>query len=327
MMKKIVSVLIVLIFAAVLLTTGAYAIGEIVGSAVCTDIAAYINNYPISSYNIDGYTAVVAEDLSEYGFTVVWDGSARTLSITADESAKTVTATKTVKKSQTRKIGEKAHDVYNTDIVTYVNGKEVVGRNIGGYTIIYFEDLSPFGECRYDNSERALFLDMERLPKKEFVPVETEKNPVTSVNATVAVTADVTISGSAFKVGSTMYMNISSKTGVVEANVDAVIGGQVVNMTVYVDTKESMMYLTEDGVMWEKLPVENVTFTGLDYDDTLYPGASMNTNVDKELAKVLTVMGINAKVENSEVNVTINETNVADDITVPQNIKDIAVTR
>ena len=124
-----------------------------------------------------------------------------------------------------------------------------------------------------------------------------------------------------------MYMNISSKTGVVEANVDAVIGGQVVNMTVYVDTKESMMYLTEDGVMWEKLPVENVTFTGLDYDDTLYPGASMNTNVDKELAEVLTVMGINAKVENSEVNVMINETDTADDITVPQNIKDIAVTR
>ena len=168
---------------------------------------------------------------------------------------------------------------------------------------------------------------MERLPKKEFVPVETEKNPVTSVNATVAVTADVTISVSAFKVGCTMYMNISSKTGVVEANVDAVIGGQVVNMTVYVDTKESVMYLTEDGVMWEKLPVENVTFTGLDYDDTLYPGASMSTNVDKELGDVLGSLGFNAKVKNSVVTVTINEPDTSDDIAVPQNVKDIAVTR
>lgn len=69
-MKKRIAFVIITVVAAVLFALGASAVGEIAGSAVRTDIAAYINNYPISSYNIDGYTAVIAEELSDYGFTV-----------------------------------------------------------------------------------------------------------------------------------------------------------------------------------------------------------------------------------------------------------------
>ena len=56
-------------------------IGDVVGHTYYTDIAARINGHPLRSYNIGGETAVVAEDLREYGFSVVWDGEARTLTV------------------------------------------------------------------------------------------------------------------------------------------------------------------------------------------------------------------------------------------------------
>ena len=48
-------------------------IGDVVGHTYYTDIAAQIDGHPLRSYNIGGETAVVAEDLREYGFSVVWD--------------------------------------------------------------------------------------------------------------------------------------------------------------------------------------------------------------------------------------------------------------
>ena len=52
-------------------------IGDVVGHTYYTDITAQIDGHPLPSYNIGGETAVVAEDLREYGFSVVWDGEAR----------------------------------------------------------------------------------------------------------------------------------------------------------------------------------------------------------------------------------------------------------
>ena len=43
---------------------------KIMGQAVNTDIVAYINGLPIKSYNINGQTAVIAEDLKKYGVGV-----------------------------------------------------------------------------------------------------------------------------------------------------------------------------------------------------------------------------------------------------------------
>ena len=45
-----------------------------------TNVRTFINGVEISSFNIKGYTAAVVEDLAEYGFDVVWDGAAATLS-------------------------------------------------------------------------------------------------------------------------------------------------------------------------------------------------------------------------------------------------------
>lgn len=43
-------------------------VGEIVGQVLATDIKAQVNSSTLASMNIDGLTAVVAEDLRDYGF-------------------------------------------------------------------------------------------------------------------------------------------------------------------------------------------------------------------------------------------------------------------
>ena len=56
-----------------------YKVGDAIGNVLYTDIVTYIDGYAIRSYNINGYTYIVAEDLLMYGFSVVWNGAAKTL--------------------------------------------------------------------------------------------------------------------------------------------------------------------------------------------------------------------------------------------------------
>ncbi len=172
MKKKVLATLFALCIAACLaLCASAANVGDVIGEAVYTDITAYINNYPIRSFNINGYTSVVAEELAEYGFKVTWDGTERSLSIVNNPAATAITPTKAVTKAPASRVGIHAMDVLATDIKTYINGKPTTGANIGGYTIVSFEELAAFGKCTYDNDKRALFLTLEGLPAKEFEPV------------------------------------------------------------------------------------------------------------------------------------------------------------
>ena len=66
--------------------------GDVVAYTVYTDIIASINDYNIESYNINGYSAVVAEELRNYGFYVEWNEKERALYITRT-SSNTVTST------------------------------------------------------------------------------------------------------------------------------------------------------------------------------------------------------------------------------------------
>ena len=56
-------------------------IGDVVGKTYNTEIAAYVNNYSIPSYAADGVSVVVAEDLRNCGFDVVWNETERRLDI------------------------------------------------------------------------------------------------------------------------------------------------------------------------------------------------------------------------------------------------------
>ncbi len=133
----------------------AYQIGDVVNQVLYTDIVAYIDGTPIASYNIDGYTAVVVEDLLSYGFSVVWDGAARTLSVTKGNGVITSTYRPSV---NTHPVGSPAMPVLYTDIVTMIEGKPVVSYNIEGRTICYVDDLAAAYSTSYvwDGDARTL---------------------------------------------------------------------------------------------------------------------------------------------------------------------------
>jgi hypothetical protein len=141
-------------------STAAFKNGDIVNYYLYTDIVTYINGIPIRSYNIEGYTAVIVEDLANYGFDVVWSAAARTLKVTRNTSKRIIGGFDPI--PNTRKVGSKAGEVYYTDIVTYFDGHAVKSYNIGGRTIAYVDDLAEFYKQTYvwDAYARTLSLTL-----------------------------------------------------------------------------------------------------------------------------------------------------------------------
>lgn len=157
-MKKIFCMLAVMIALMLMIfTVSAYEVGDVVGYTRYTDIVASINNHNIASFNIDGYTGVVAEDLRNYGFDVNWVPEERALYISRG-ATNAVQSNYVAQKLSAAVLGTKAQDILYTDIKCYINGNFVQSYNINGQTIILFNDLSCFGEVSYDNNTRKLDL-------------------------------------------------------------------------------------------------------------------------------------------------------------------------
>lgn len=132
---------------------------KIVGKVLNTDIIAYINGLPIKSYNIEGYTGIIAEDLLNYGFDVDYMDEFRTLSIRQYIEDKEITADYNPEKNITKPIGSFASNVYSTDIITKILGDTVKSYNIGGKTIILIDSLSSFGDVKWYPTERKICFD------------------------------------------------------------------------------------------------------------------------------------------------------------------------
>lgn len=150
----------------VMLSASVYAVnvGDIVNHTLHTDIVAYIDGQPIESYNISGYTAIMAEQLMGYGFNVVWNQSSRALYINEGDG-NVGTKNVTIPTVTPNMIGKIKSNVYYTDIKTYLNDKLIQSYNIGGYTIIMFEDLAANGKVTWDNATRRI--DFRRNSKTE----------------------------------------------------------------------------------------------------------------------------------------------------------------
>ncbi len=152
-MKRTISLLLVFILM-LSIAPNVFAIGEITGTVRHTDIRAYIDGTPIKSFNVDNWTCIVAEDLVEYGFDVFWQADERKLSINYSY-IKDITSTYNFEENK-NPIGSFAGYVYNTDIKTYVNGKQVTAFNIGGQTLIYIDDLMCFGDVIWNPEKREI---------------------------------------------------------------------------------------------------------------------------------------------------------------------------
>jgi len=130
------------------------AIGTPIGNVLETDIVARINGYAAQSFNIDNETAVIAEDLNNYGFDVTWNAERRTLMVNVNPR-KALTPPPIVPKA-TAWIGRKVGTVLYTDIATYVGGTLVRSFNLGGRTAIIIDDLGRFGTIAWTPEQRMI---------------------------------------------------------------------------------------------------------------------------------------------------------------------------
>ncbi len=162
-------VLILLILVLFLLSNIVFAndikIGTVINKVLSTDIIAYINGNKIPSMNIDGYTAVVAEDLRNYGFDVIWNPIKRSLTI-SENITKNINPI-LVQNNENTVIGEKVADVLYTDIKTYLNGREVEAFNIGGYTAIFLKELETYGSVTWNEESREIRFISDKLGDNE----------------------------------------------------------------------------------------------------------------------------------------------------------------
>lgn len=165
---KIISLILGIVLLVTALPISVYAQSfDIIGSVVSTDIRAYINGAEIPAYAINGSMVILGADLRNYGFNVVWDGNARTSSVSYsgnDEAWNPITEGFT----RYSTVGEKVMNVYDTDIVVFVNGAEVPAYAVDGKMAFKFSELKVFGNYYYDNASRTTNLWIEKNSDNNF---------------------------------------------------------------------------------------------------------------------------------------------------------------
>ena len=159
-MKKI----FVLVLTLVMLVSGMSVVsearvGDVIGSALHTDIVVYINNYSIPSYAVNGQSVVVAEDLRNFGFDVVWNEYARSLSISRNSDYNVYP----MHVDKSHGVGEWYTSILATDISVWAGGRRLTSYAMNGYTMIPAEELTMFGSVTWVPEERALKIWVDNL--------------------------------------------------------------------------------------------------------------------------------------------------------------------
>lgn len=128
--------------------------GDIAGAVYYTDIRAYINSHPIESYNVDGYTAICAEDLAAYGFSVYWYAESRLLNVVPYLEYEYAPPEYTFPEV-TKPAGTYRMPYLETDIQVLADGNAIPSWNIDGRTLIRLQDLTMFGTPVWDAETRT----------------------------------------------------------------------------------------------------------------------------------------------------------------------------
>lgn len=153
MKAKFLVLLILLLSLTAVIAVGAS--GDIAGQYYHTDIVTTLNGVEIDSINIGGETLISAEDMRYYGFDVTWYAQERELRIKSKQHATNGTPPKVTR--TTSKPGTVRGNYYETDIVTYLDGKEITSYNVGGRTYVHAEEMRRFGfDAIWDGIERKL---------------------------------------------------------------------------------------------------------------------------------------------------------------------------
>lgn len=166
-MRRVIGITLALALGLVLPTAAAQPkIGEVVGHTYATDVTAQINGHTLRSYNIGGTTAVVAEDLKDYGFTVVWNEAER--SLTVERNLEGQITGDYQPQGPAQPLGAVSGDIYATDIKTYVQGERVESFALHGETAIALSQLERTGTLVWNGESRTAEFTLAEDPM-EFV--------------------------------------------------------------------------------------------------------------------------------------------------------------
>ncbi len=140
-MKKILflpAVLSIMMFAA----SARAASGDIAGQYYSTDIRTYLNDAEINAVNIGGRTLIKMRDMENYSFMVSWEEESHSAYV----SSMNVPVTGSYEPTTTDyPVGTALGDYYETDIVTYLDGRQITSYNIDGRMYIPAEDMRDYG--------------------------------------------------------------------------------------------------------------------------------------------------------------------------------------
>lgn len=161
-MRKIVSILIVTMISASLMSVPARA--AVIGAVYGSDIGVMIDSQPIKSYNIDDNMYVIAEELRSYGFNVDWDADNRTLKVY--KNGKLARTTLDIDEINIKKSDnvtkDKIFDIYSTDIKTYVANDPVNAKSIDGQIMIKVRELERYGKVTFNEEKRLAEVDIAK---------------------------------------------------------------------------------------------------------------------------------------------------------------------
>lgn len=130
----------------VIFLTVHFSIPVIAQDIVYSDVLVLIDFLPIPSYNANGETYILAEDLNCYGFDVEWNEEQRALHINRnfDKNYCDLQNVAFVDKDSYQ-LGDVAFRIFKSDINTYLDSELIASLNIGGNTIISMNDLEKYG--------------------------------------------------------------------------------------------------------------------------------------------------------------------------------------
>lgn len=240
-------------------------VGDIVSEIYSTDILTYVDNVPIQGYSINGKTMICLEDLENYGFSVMYNDSIRTLIVT-----KTGERDKEYNPYIERgKVGDIIGYVVETDIKAIVNGKYANAYAINGKMVAAVEDLGTYNEVawspendrpiynckmsfKYDDSVRKLWLFTEPISFSESEKGYSYwKNAVDSnvFGLNVTLTDDYAIHYygvyNRIQSAGTFYATISYKNGASEVSLVSILqkyGIKTDNLKLFYDDEMNLVY-------------------------------------------------------------------------------------
>lgn len=170
-MKKVLSILLSIVMLLPTTVICSAKSGDVAGTYYSTDIHTILNGHEIDSINIGGQTLISAEDMHFYGFNVNWYQEYRQLHISNAFRAMNGEPP-TIKKSNYPS-GMPLGNYYETDIITYLEGKPITAYNIGGRTYIHAEQMSDWGHIvTWKETDRVLdILSADRAGHEYTIPL------------------------------------------------------------------------------------------------------------------------------------------------------------